>query len=66
MQQPKANAEPRHRYENVTPMVSPANDKAIDPIGRYEEVFLDTPQKREGDGKRGNDVYYENVEIKSN
>ena len=49
---------PKQRYENITPMVSSANDKAKAP---YEEVFLDSAN----DQKRRNDKYYENVELKN-
>jgi hypothetical protein len=44
-------------------MVSSTNDKAKAPVGRYEEVFLDSPKEKNDDKKKRNDKYYENVEL---
>jgi hypothetical protein len=58
-------AQPKQRYENVNPMVSSANDKAKAPIGQYEDVFLDSPKEENGEKKKRNDKYYENVDLKN-
>lgn len=52
---------PNQQYENVTPMVSSGNDKAIQG-GPYEEVLLDSPTETNDDKK--NRKHYENVELK--
>jgi hypothetical protein len=46
-------------------MVSSANDKAKAPIGQYEDVFLDSPKEENGEKKKRNDKYYENVDLKN-
>lgn len=54
------------QYENVFPVSKKESDAAKTPVGRYEEVFLDssTVMTKNGDRKRSNDQYYENVELK--
>ena len=64
VKKPTEQAEPRQAYENVTPMVSSANDKANSPVAPYEQVFLDSPKETNGDQKKTNDKYYENVQLK--